>query len=164
MSCSDKIQGRGPYLILLATYSEETVYNLKAFYGHAFTFVYVVGTKTLYCKLNFSSSIYIIIHESQNLCLYLDQIKSVVVVDRLCCRVCPIHTVECETFRLRIWLEEGNIILWWILKRYVCFWLYMFWWSNIWAKMFNEYLVWVVYWADICWPIRVHYILEISKF
>ena len=38
---------------------------------------------------------------------YLDQVKAVVVVDRLCGRVCPIHTVEGETFRLRIWLEEG---------------------------------------------------------
>ena len=38
---------------------------------------------------------------------YLDQVKAIVVVDRLCGGVCPIHTVEGETFRLRIWLEEG---------------------------------------------------------
>ena len=55
--------------------------------------------------------------------------------------------------------EEIMILSWIFIKKSIHMFAF-----GIWTLIFNEYLIWVVYWADICWPVCVHHILKILQF
>ena len=94
-------------------------------------------------------------------CLYLDQVEAVVVVDCLRGGVCPVHTVEGEAFWFGIWLEGkttfiGDFVALETWETNIFLLLF-----SIQIVIFNEYLVWVVYWAHICRTVGVNHILKI---